>query len=204
MGSLCWSRQERMAALSGIFFLLLINFTFSQLSFKRGEEFTHKVRGRFLNFNKCCNNAQRYCKRPCAGRPCDSQCRVQCGFLSGLCPAVSCQAANPTQCGGGSGGGGGGGGGGCEAGYTLVVSKCVKVVAGPANYLSAITGCDRLGGSLVSVNSQQEQDELYALTGSAGAWIGLTDFLDEGTFSWTDGSVVSFTNFKSGQPNNGN
>ena len=132
----------------------------------------------------------------------DSQCRVQCGFLSGLCPAVSCQAANPTQC--GAGGGGGGGGGGCGAGYTQVVSKCVKVVAGPANYLSAITGCQRLGGALVTVNSQQEQDELYALTGSAGAWIGLTDFLDEGNFSWVDGSSVSFTNFRAGQPNNNN
>merc|ERR1712038_1943107 len=154
MGSLWWSRQERMAAFYGIFFLLLINFTFSQLSFKRGEEFTHKVRGRFLNFNRCCNNAERYCKRPCAGRPCDSQCRVQCGFLSGLCPAVSCQAANPAQCSGG-GGGGGGGGGRCEAGYTEVGSKCMTLVPGPANYLSAILGCERRGAVLASVTSQQ-------------------------------------------------
>ena len=136
--------------------------------------------------------------------PGTSQCRVQCGFLSGLCPPVSCQAANPAQCGAGGGGGGGGGGSRCSPGYTDLGRVCVDVVAGPANYLSAITDCQRRGGSLVTVQSQQEQDALYALTGSTGAWIGLTDFLDEGQFSWVDGSPLTFTNFRAGQPNNAN
>ena len=136
--------------------------------------------------------------------PGTSQCRVQCGFLSGLCPPVSCQAANPAQCGAGGGGGGGGGGSRCSPGYTDLGRVCVDVVAGPANYLSAITDCQRRGGSLVTVQSQQEQDALYALTGSTGAWIGLTDFLDEGQFSWVDGSPLDFTNFRAGQPNNAN
>merc|ERR1711953_1334386 len=195
---------RRMAALSAIIFIFtFVNLTFSQISLpgRVFEEFTHKVRGRFLSLNNCCNNALRHCKRPCAGRPCESQCRVQCGFLSGLCPAVTCQAANPAQC---SGGGGGGGGSRCSPGYTDLGRVCVEVVAGPANYLSAITDCQRRGGSLVTVQSQQEQDALYALTGSTGAWIGLTDFLDEGQFSWVDGSPLDFTNFRAGQPNNAN
>ena len=80
----------------------------------------------------------------------------------------------------------------------------MTLVPGPANYLSAILGCERRGAVLASVTSQQEQDGLYSLTGATGAWIGLTDFLDEGSFSWTDGSPLTFTNFRSGQPNNGN
>merc|ERR1719367_433082 len=40
--------------------------------------------------------------------------------------------------------------------------------------------------------------------GSTGGWIGFTDFLNEGTFAWVDESVVSYTNWRSGQPNNGN
>ena len=56
----------------------------------------------------------------------------------------------------------------------------------------------------MTVESQEEQDALYALTGPTGAWIGLTDFLDEGQFSWVDGSPVSFSNFRGGQPNNAN
>ena len=68
----------------------------------------------------------------------------------------------------------------CDAGYSLVGSKCVRVFPGPANYLAALTGCTQAGAVLATINSQAEQDAVFALTGSAGAWIGLTDFLDEG------------------------
>ena len=72
------------------------------------------------------------------------------------------------------------------------------------NYLQAILGCVSMGSTLVSVQSQAEQDAVFALTGATGGWIGLTDFLNEGTFSWVDESLVSYTNWRSGQPNNGN
>ena len=71
----------------------------------------------------------------------------------------------------------------CADGYTEVGSKCIKVVAGPANYLDAIIGCCEEGGTLATIESQAEQDAVFALTGTTGAWIGLTDFLDEGVFS---------------------
>ena len=57
--------------------------------------------------------------------------------------------------------------------------------------------------NLASIESQEEQDALYALTGDIGAWIGLTDFLDEGVFSWVDGAAVTYNNWMAGQPNNG-
>merc|ERR1712062_164244 len=147
---------RRMVAFSLIVLLTVVNLTFSQISLpgRPVEQFTHRVRERFLSFNNCCNNAEQYCKRPCAGRPCESQCRIKCGFLSGLCPPVPCQTANPGQC------SGGGGGSRCPPGYTDIGRVCVEVVAGPA--------------SLATVESQQEQDDIYTLTGTTGAWIGLT------------------------------
>ena len=71
-------------------------------------------------------------------------------------------------------------------------------------YLDAITGCIAEGATLATIESQAEQDAVYALTGSTGAWIGFADFLDEGTFSWVDGTAASFTNWRNNQPNNGN
>ena len=57
-------------------------------------------------------------------------------------------------------------------------------------------------GNLASIESQEEQDSAFLLTGSSGAWIGLNDILVEGTFEWVDRSTLSYTNWKSGQPNN--
>ena len=88
--------------------------------------------------------------------------------------------------------------------YLLIGSKCYRVVSSSANYLQAILGCVSLGASLATVSSQAEQDAVFALTGASGAWIGLTDFLNEGTFSWVDESPLTFTNWRVNQPNNGN
>ena len=37
---------------------------------------------------------------------------------------------------------------------------------------------------------------------SDGAWIGLSDVLQEGTFAWRDGSELSYTNWKTNNLNN--
>ena len=134
-----------------------------------------------------------------------ANCTVKCGFLGRVCSPISCEVANPSQCTAGSGGSGGSGGSssGCDAGYTQVGSKCLKVVTGPANYLNALTSCISMGAKLASIESEAEQDAVYALTGSTGAWLGLTDFLDEGVFSWVDGAAVTYNNWMAGQPNNG-
>jgi len=173
------------------------------------NEFTHTINRKFFNLNQCCKNAARYCNRPCAGRPCTAQCRVQCGFLGQLCEPVSCAVANPSGCSGSAGTSTttlAPSTSSCDAGYTTVGSKCYKVVTSSANYLQAILGCVASGATLATVSSQTEQDAVFALTGATGAWIGLTDFLNEGTFSWVDGSAVTYTNWRQQplQPNNGN
>jgi len=60
------------------------------------------------------------------------------------------------------------------------------------------------GGNLASIESQAEQDFVAGLAGSDGAWIGLSDILTEGTFTWADGAALSYENWRPNQPNNGN
>ncbi|XP_068002470.1 macrophage mannose receptor 1-like [Melanerpes formicivorus] len=69
--------------------------------------------------------------------------------------------------------------------------------------------CREIGGSLVTINSREEQTLLWQLASAKGLnyqgfWIGL--FLlnpDEG-FAWVDGSPVVYENWAEGEPNNHN
>jgi hypothetical protein len=77
-----------------------------------------------------------------------------------------------------------------------------------------------LGGHLVTIRSQSEQDWLFAnynqlwfsannttssgsVIGAMGPWIGLNDVVVEGFFNWSSGEVATYSNWQSGQPNNG-
>ncbi|GEM_PF-479837 len=64
-----------------------------------------------------------------------------------------------------------------------------------------------LGGHLVTINGQPEQDWVWSTFGSYGGvrrslWIGLNDVVTEGTFVWSSGEPVTFLNWLDGQPDN--
>ncbi|MCW9683458.1 lectin-like protein, partial [Dolichospermum planctonicum UHCC 0167] len=59
-----------------------------------------------------------------------------------------------------------------------------------------------LGGNLVTVNNQAEQDWLVTTFGSDWQWIGLTDEVTEGQFRWASGETSTYTNWFPGEPNN--
>ena len=65
----------------------------------------------------------------------------------------------------------------------------------------AETNAQNLGGHLVSINSAEENAAVRALGGSSALWIGLNDIDSEGTFVWSDGSPVTYTNWVPGEPN---
>ena len=83
------------------------------------------------------------------------------------------------------------------------------------DWISAEDYARSLGGHLVSINSQAEQDWVYQTFGQSEfggeqtLWIGLTDADDqstegEGHFVWTSGEPVIYTNWyaPTGEPNN--
>jgi Ca2+-binding RTX toxin-like protein len=61
-----------------------------------------------------------------------------------------------------------------------------------------------LGGNLVTINNQAEQDWLVNTFGvNQTLWIGLTDEVTEGQFKWVSGEISTYTNWLPGEPNNG-
>nr|XP_022341255.1 neurocan core protein-like [Crassostrea virginica] len=70
---------------------------------------------------------------------------------------------------------------------------------------AAENDCTSKGGHLVVVNDMDEQLFLMSALGSfsfrgQGVWIGLTDSVQEGKFTWVSGEPVSFTYWAPGQP----
>ncbi len=60
------------------------------------------------------------------------------------------------------------------------------------------------GGYLASIASEEENDFISRRLIERHAYIGLTDESEEGQFEWLDGSPLSYTNWKTGEPNNEN
>ncbi len=57
------------------------------------------------------------------------------------------------------------------------------------------------GGHLVTIDDQAEQDWLYETFGVNPFWIGFNDVDTEGTFVWTSGAPVTYSNWCDGEPN---
>ncbi|MCD8382108.1 MAG: leucine-rich repeat protein [Clostridiales bacterium] len=65
--------------------------------------------------------------------------------------------------------------------------------------------CESLGGHLVTITSEEEQNAVYnyisALAGNVDIWIGISDSDEEGNWStWITGETVTYTNWGSGEP----
>ncbi|MFM1823242.1 MAG: hypothetical protein RI967_1508 [Planctomycetota bacterium] len=84
----------------------------------------------------------------------------------------------------------------------------IRYVAVPGTTWTASEAfAQSLGGHLVSIGDQAEQDFVFANFGQLGGvdrrlWIGFTDRKSEGLWAWSDGSSAKYTNWNGGEPNN--
>ncbi len=64
--------------------------------------------------------------------------------------------------------------------------------------------CEKIGGYLVSVTSQEEQNLIYTNVlvpnGSPECWIGLSDVENEGTWKWANGEGFYYSNWHANEP----
>merc|ERR1719179_58433 len=154
--------KNRMTPMISILLLSIFVLDISHGQRSDTGDFTTTSNKRLFN---CCKRANQICRAPCRGRECSAKCTVRCGFLGKVCDPITCEASNPSECTAGSGGSGGSGSG-CDSGYTQVGSKCFKVTTSPVNYLTALTSCISMGATLASVETEEEYNAVYSLTGS--------------------------------------
>lgn len=57
------------------------------------------------------------------------------------------------------------------------------------------------GGHLVTINDQSEETWLVSTFGTDVFWIGFNDIDVEGTWVWSSGEAVTYTNWGEGEPN---
>ena len=93
--------------------------------------------------------------------------------------------------------------------YQYNVSK--YLLTDPGTWQQAQDQAQSLGGNLVTINNQAEQDWLVSTFGTEREvtegqferlWIGFTDEVTEGQFKWASGETSTYTNWFPGEPNN--
>jgi uncharacterized protein YegL len=87
----------------------------------------------------------------------------------------------------------------CPPDWTLEGHSCYLTVKTEKTFKEASQHCIKEGAHLASCHSKEENDFLVKRLSSQ--WLGLTDVANEGTFVWTDGTKLDFTNWGVGEPN---
>ncbi|KAI6657349.1 RyPTPR4a [Oopsacas minuta] len=85
---------------------------------------------------------------------------------------------------------------GCDLIYEGSCYRLFEISDG-INWLDAQSSCAVWGGDLTSITTERENNYLYTIIPDtvSNCWIGLNDRSVEGTYTWTDGSVYSHTNW---------
>jgi len=96
----------------------------------------------------------------------------------------------------------------CPTPWTFLSHGCYLFLTSEStNWSTAKNTCEDLNAHLVKIETAEENEELYNEAVRLGmtevtAWIGLNDMAEEGTWIWTDGTRVDFTNWSQSQPDN--
>eukprot|EP00117_Sycon_ciliatum_P008894 scpid15029/ scgid11407/ Macrophage mannose receptor 1; C-type lectin domain family 13 member D; C-type lectin domain family 13 member D-like; Macrophage mannose receptor 1-like protein 1 len=94
----------------------------------------------------------------------------------------------------------------CQSGWHQYSSYCYFAMPNTnVTHNQASTMCAQMQANLTSINSYGEQAFVMSIMGlhnaSVQVHIGINDMKREGEFTWTDGSIVRYTNWGFNQPN---
>lgn len=79
---------------------------------------------------------------------------------------------------------------------------CFVFVTGPTTWAMAKAACEAMPARLAILDTATKDSVAEAML-SVDTFIGGTDAVTEGTFLWVDGTPLGFTNWHTGEPNNG-
>ncbi len=83
--------------------------------------------------------------------------------------------------------------------------QCFVLFPGPKTRADAEIDCVTIGGHLATVKTAATNAIVASLiSATPSAFLGGTDTATEGAFVWPDGTAVTYTNWRTGEPNNGN
>ena len=80
-----------------------------------------------------------------------------------------------------------------------------KVYIEEITWEQAFARCKSMKGQMVAIQSEEENTFITRISKDAGVeclWIGATDKLNEGLWTWTSGEALTYTNWKVREPNN--
>jgi len=87
--------------------------------------------------------------------------------------------------------------------HTSDGTNCFLLFSTAKQWAQAKTACDALPGHLAKITSAAEEAIVAQLSLNVDSFLGATDAVTEGTFLWEDGTALTYTDFRAGEPNNG-
>jgi hypothetical protein len=81
--------------------------------------------------------------------------------------------------------------------------NCFVYIMAPQVWTAAKTTCAALPGHVAIVTSAEQNAVIDGMTRGTDAFLGATDEVTEGTFLWVDGSPLTYTHWRAGEPSNG-